>query len=141
MIPLDLVAEIRRPSRRIAWAAAYSATRFNTGPGEDCLLDGRLLGSPAVHAPADLGVLTFDVLADHDHVQLVDAGQRRGDARKDAYGAQVDVLVELAADGDQQAHRVTSLGMSSAPTAPSRVASPVASCSIPSTGIIRPWRW
>src|SRR5262249_15378749 len=54
--------------------------------------------------PADAGVLAFRVLA-HDHpVELrpADAAQRARDARQDARGAHIGVLVERLADGEPE---------------------------------------
>ena len=60
---------------------------------------------PSNDAPADGGVLALVVLA-HDEVVDVAGlavGERRLEALEQAHGAQVDVLLEAAADRDQQA--------------------------------------
>src|SRR5665647_1246677 len=70
--------------------------------GEDALLDRHLLGESAVDATADLRVLAFVVLA-HDHqVDLGIVAQDGRHSRQRHHGTQVDVLLELAADRDQQ---------------------------------------
>ena len=75
---------------------------LDTRPGEDRLLDGHLFRLPAIHPPADLGVLPLDVLTDDDEVEPVDARERRAHSRQEPDGSQVHVLLELPADRDQQ---------------------------------------
>ena len=60
------------------------------------------------HAPADTGVFAFSVLAHDEHVDLarqaraaVAPHHRRGDAGHEARGAQVHILVKLAAEQQQ----------------------------------------
>ena len=71
--------------------------------------DGELAGEFAVGAfevaAAGAGVFAFGVFADDVEVDvgLGAAGERGGDAGHEAAGAQVHVLVEGAADGDEQA--------------------------------------
>ena len=57
------------------------------------------------HAPADLGIFALVVLAHDAEVDVAGgaAGQRAGDAGQQPHRAQVDVLLEGAADRDQQA--------------------------------------
>ncbi len=47
--------------------------------GEHRLLHGHLVGEATVEASADLAVLAFDVLADHDQVHLLCAPHRAVD--------------------------------------------------------------
>jgi hypothetical protein len=73
--------------------------------GEDALLDRHLAVGAGVEAAADLRVLALDVLA-HDHevdVAGLLAGERALHPVEQAHGPQVHVLVEVAADGDEQA--------------------------------------
>ena len=75
------------------------------GAGEDALLGGELTVGALEHAAADGGVLAFRVLADDEEVDLGRgaAGEGGGNAGHELAGADVDVLVEGAADGDEQA--------------------------------------
>ena len=73
--------------------------------GEDGGLDRPFELGALVHAPADRGILALVVLA-HDEVVDVAGlavGERRLEAVEEAHGAQIDVLLEAAADRDQQA--------------------------------------
>ena len=72
--------------------------------GEHRLLDGHLVGEPAVQPAPDLAVLALDVLAYDDQVDLSRprAAQRALDALEDGDRPQVDVLPERPPDRDQQ---------------------------------------
>ena len=73
--------------------------------GEHALLADELALGALEHAPADRGVLALGVLAHHIEVDvgLGAAGERRAHAGHQLARAQVHVLVEAAADRDQQA--------------------------------------
>jgi len=73
-------------------------------PGEDGLLDRELVRGVAVEAPADLRVLPLVVLAHDQHVDVggTAAGERRAHALEQPHRPQVHVLVELAADRDEE---------------------------------------
>src|SRR5690349_6108581 len=58
-----------RELERVVRDAAHPDT------GEYRLLDGHLVGEAAVEPPTDLAVLTLDVLADHDEVDLAGGPQ------------------------------------------------------------------
>ena len=81
-----------------------SRDALDADPGEDVLLEGELARRATSVASADLGVLALGVLAHDDHVDPGSLGQ--SNARLDAVelpdGAQVHVLVEGAADRDEQ---------------------------------------
>jgi hypothetical protein len=106
MMPLDLVAEVRcffgRDLRQLEGEAQ---TRSTPRRVKTALLDRHLLRRAGVEPAADLGVLALDVLA-HDHevdVAGLAAGERAGHPLEEPHRAEVDVLVEAAADGDQKA--------------------------------------
>ncbi len=73
-------------------------------PGEHRLLHRQLVGGVAVEPAADLRVLAFVVLAHDQHVDVRRArGRRAASARPEQpHRPQVHVLVELAADRDQE---------------------------------------
>src|SRR5437588_1475009 len=73
-------------------------------PGEDGLLDGGLALAPPEEAAAHFRIFALGVLAHDDEVDLPRraAGQRRRHAGQEPDGPQVDVLIELPADGDEQ---------------------------------------
>ncbi len=73
--------------------------------GEDRLLNGHLVVGALEHAAADRAVLALGVLAHDPEVDLarLAVGERRRHAFEQAHGTQVHVLVEVAADRDQQA--------------------------------------
>jgi hypothetical protein len=71
---------------------------------EDGFLQHDLALGAFEHAPADRRVFALGVLAHHVEVDVARllAGQRAGHARHQAHRAQVDVLVELAAELEQR---------------------------------------
>ncbi|MNT25902.1 hypothetical protein D3C72_1614470 [compost metagenome] len=71
----------------------------------DRFLDDDLAVGTFVHDAAERGVFALGVLAHHEVVDVTGlaAGQWAGHAFKQAHGAQVDVLVELAAELEQRA--------------------------------------
>src|SRR5438445_7989820 len=73
-------------------------------PGEDGLLDGGLALAPPEEAAAHFRIFALGVLAHDDEVDLPRraAGQRSRHAGQEPDGPQVDVLIELPADGDVQ---------------------------------------
>ena len=76
-----------------------------TAAREDGLLDGKFVFRAGIEPPADIGVLAFIIFAHHAEIDL--AGSKilyRGlDARKQAHRPDVCVLLELAANRNQQA--------------------------------------
>ncbi len=76
----------------------------NPRTGEHGDVGRHLLGQAAMGAPAHAGIFAFGVLA-HDHpveLRALDVAQRAHDARKNAGGAHIGVLVERLADGEPQ---------------------------------------
>ena len=73
--------------------------------GEDAGLDAHFLGEAGVLKAANVGVLALGVLPDNDHVDVARglAAQRRLHAWVEHAGAFADVLVERAANRQQQA--------------------------------------
>ncbi len=71
---------------------------------EDTLLHGHFLLGALVTAPADRRILAFAVLAHDPEVDVAGllVGERAGHAGHEPHGPQVDVLLEAAADRDQQ---------------------------------------
>ena len=76
----------------------------DAGPGHHRLLDDGLAVGALEHLAADAGVLAFGVLADHQEVDVTGlaAAQRAGDPGQQLHRAQVDVLVEAAAELQQR---------------------------------------
>ena len=77
---------------------------LDAAAGEDGGLDGDFFGLVVIEETADLGVLAFGIFADDDQIDLfvLPQRERRGDAFVELRGADVGVLVEGAADGEQQ---------------------------------------
>ena len=104
VMPLDLVAEVR-----CFFGRGVASSKANSGcgrchAGEDGSAAKRIRGRCLEHAAADGGVFAFGVFA-HDvevDIGLGAVGQWRAHAGHELAGAQVHVLVEAAADGDQQ---------------------------------------
>ena len=115
-------------------------TRSQPLRGEDGLLDRHLLGAAPEEAAADLGVLTLVVLAHDQHVDVGGPapGERRLDALEQPHRAQVDVLVELAPDGDQQAPERDVVGHAGKTHRAEEDRLERAKLARPSSGIIRP---
>ena len=69
------------------------------------LLEHDLALGALVHPPADRRIFAFGVLADDDEIDVAGraVGERRGNARHQPAGPQVDVLVEAAAKRDERA--------------------------------------
>ena len=105
-MPFDLVAEVSSlPLARHGQLEGIAHDALAALLGEHRLLDRRLQLGALVHAPADRGILALVVLA---HDEIVDVarlavGERRLEALEQPHRAQVDVLLEAAADRDQQA--------------------------------------
>ena len=105
-MPFDLVAEVRcffgRGHRQLEGIFQHAV---GADAGEHALLGDELPVGALEHAAADRGVFALGVLA-HDvevDVGFGAVGQRRAHAGHQLAGAQVHVLVEAAADRDQQA--------------------------------------
>src|SRR5256885_354012 len=83
----------------------------------DRFLDHDLAVRALVHDAAQRGVFAFGVLAHHVVVDVAGlaAGQRAGHALEQAHGAQVDVLVELAAELEQRAPQRDMVGHGGGP--------------------------
>jgi hypothetical protein len=65
MIPLDLVAEVRRPWRKGGLFASEASDALNADPGEDIVLQGKFPRSVAEEPSAGIGILALRVLP-HD---------------------------------------------------------------------------
>ena len=90
-MPFDLVAEVtcffgrcRREFEGIAHHPVGAAA------GEDRFLHRGFVLGAAEHAPADLGIFAFDILAHDEEIDVVGsaAGERAGHAAQHAAGAQ-----------------------------------------------------
>ena len=106
MMPFDLVAEVTCFLLASCWRSSKANLQdpVDALAGEDRLLHGHLVVGALEHAAADRGVLALGVLA-HDpeiDVARLAIGQRAGHALEQPHRAQVHVLVEVAADRDQQ---------------------------------------
>ena len=78
---------------------------FAAAAGEDGRLNGDFVRRACVEPAADRGVFAFGVFA-IDSMSMLPGGfvaQRRLDAVEQVSGAKIDVLVELAPHGQQQA--------------------------------------
>ena len=77
---------------------------IHTASSENALLHRHLVVGTRVEPSPDLRVLAFDILPHHDEVDLVwpAIAQRRLHPVEDPHRAHVDILVESAADGDEQ---------------------------------------
>ena len=106
VMPFDLVAEVRCFFGRVR-ASSKANFRMRSTPWrrEHALLRDELAVGALEHAAADRGIFALGVLAHHVEVDigLGAAGQRRAHARHQLARAQVHILVEAAADRDQQA--------------------------------------
>ncbi len=104
-MPFDLVAEVRwRRGRVRAKLEGVAENPVHALAGEHALLGDELPLGALEHPAADAGILALGVLA-HDvevDVRLGPAGERRARTRHQPARAQVHVLVEAAADRDQQ---------------------------------------
>src|SRR3546814_534087 len=97
---------IRRPPRstRTDTLVPYTTLFRSAVPGHDRFLDHDLALGSREGDTADGGIFALGVLA-HDHeidVTRFAARQRAGDARHQADGAQVHVLIVFAAELDQR---------------------------------------
>ena len=74
-------------------------------PGEDALLGGELAVGALEEAAAEAGIFTLGVLADDVEVDVLlgASGKRGSRAGHQLAGADAGVLIEAAADGDQEA--------------------------------------
>ena len=98
------------------------------------------VGVPAVDAPAGAGVLALGVLA-HDHdvdVLGLTPRERALHARQQPRRAEVHVLVEHLAQGQDEPPHVTCVRAPRVAHRAEKIASNAASCSGPSAGIIAP---
>jgi len=91
---------------------------INSLSGKARLLKYDFAFSPFVHAAADAGILALGVLAHDEEVDVarLAIGQRRADARHEAAGPQVHVLVELAPELDQHAPQRDVIGHGGRPS-------------------------
>ena len=103
-MPLLLVATVIFFSRRCGEIERELQHALGAVPREDRLLHHELALGAFEHRAADRRILAFGVLA-HDHevdVAGLAARERRGHAVEQTRRAQVDVLVELAAELEQR---------------------------------------
>ena len=86
--------------------------------GEDRLLHRHLEFGAGIKPAADFRILAFVVFADDIEVDIARSAvaQRRLDAGQQPHGAEVDVLVEAASQGDQQAPQRDVIGYFGWPT-------------------------
>src|SRR5216683_1567452 len=79
---------------------------------EDRLLHGHFVVRTFVEAAADVGVLAFVVFAHDGEIDLagLPVFKRGLNAVKEAHGAEIDVLAESAANGDEQAPKRNVIG-------------------------------
>ena len=92
----------RRAAPRELEGVAHHAV--HAAPGEDALLHRHLVLGAREQAPSDLRVLALVVLAHHVEVDLLRTAsrERRSEALQAAHRAQIDVLLEVAANRDEQ---------------------------------------
>ena len=105
-MPFDLVADVTFfRGRRARELERELHDAVDALAAEHRLLEHDLALGAFVHAAADRRVLALGVLAHDDEVDVarLAAGERRRDARHQPARAQVDVLVEAAAELDQRA--------------------------------------
>ena len=108
---------------------------------QDRLLHDELALGAGEHAAADGGVLALVVLAHDPEVDVAGlaAGERGRHAGHQPHRPQVHVLVELAAERDEQAPERDVVGdFAGQPTAPKKIASWPPICAFQSSGIMRP---
>ncbi len=76
----------------------------NAPAGKDRLLNHHFMLGAFIGAPAQSGIFAFGVLAHHVEIDIASLfpRQRAGDAGEQAHRAQVDVLIELAAELQQR---------------------------------------
>ena len=105
-MPFDLVAEVRCFfGRACGELEGEPEHAVDADAAHHRLLDDDLALGAGEHAAADRGILALGVLAHDEEVDVarLAAGERAGHARHQPHRAQVDVLVELAAELDQRA--------------------------------------
>ena len=105
-MPFDLVAEVRCFFGVLrASSKANFSTRSTPMRRQHRLLHHDLALGARKHAAADRRVFALGVLAHHPEVDVAGlaAGQRRRHAGHQPHRAQIDVLVELAAEQDERA--------------------------------------
>ena len=105
-MPFDLVAEVRcffgvlRASSKANFSTRSTPTRLIT---VSCTTTSR--GGAGEHLAADRGIFALGVLAHHPEVDVAGlaVGERRRHAGHQPHRAQIDVLVELAAEQNERA--------------------------------------
>ena len=105
-MPLDLVAEVTCCAARVLRELEGVAhDPVDAAPGEDAGLQDDLLLGALEAAAADRGIFALVVLAHDDEVDVarLRSAKRRPDPRHQPHRADVGVLLEAAADLDQQA--------------------------------------
>lgn len=103
-IPLLFVAEVsRRRGTALREFEGVPQNPVDADAGHHRILDHGLTWGVLEDLAADAGVLALGVLPHHVEVDVAGfaAGEWSGDAGQQAHGAQVDVLVEMAAELDQ----------------------------------------
>jgi hypothetical protein len=103
-MPLDLVAAVRCLPR---FCASSNELQHALGADacENAFLDDHFAVGSLEQPAAAVGILAFGVLAHDEEIDLarLAAGQRRRHARHEPHGAQIDVLIEFAAEFEQRA--------------------------------------
>ena len=105
-MPFDLVAEVRcffgvlRASSKANFSTRSTPMRLIT---VSCTTTSR--GGAGEHLAADRGIFALGVLAHHPEVDVagLSVGERRRHAGHQPHRAQIDVLIELAAEQDERA--------------------------------------
>ena len=112
-MPFDLVAEVRcffgvlRASSKANFEYAIDADARQHG-----FLHHHLALGAGEHAAADSGIFAFGILAHHPEIDVAGLaiGERRRHARHQPHRAQIDVLVELAAEQNERAPQRNVIG-------------------------------
>ncbi|SBK56040.1 Uncharacterised protein [Klebsiella pneumoniae] len=95
--------------QRFAWAAfrqfeGVAQDPVHAAAGEDRLLNYHFMLGAFIGAPAQGGIFAFGIFAHHVKIDIAGffTRQRAGDTGEQAHRAQVDVLIELAAELQQR---------------------------------------
>src|SRR5918997_1761767 len=90
------------PASPLGFLIGIAQDPLDPAPGEDALLDNHLVRRAAEHAAARVRVLALGILPDHGHVEGAGLRQRALDAAQEPDRPQVNVLVEAAANGEEE---------------------------------------
>ena len=105
-MPLDFVADVRCFfGRRFGQLERVLHDAVHAHAREDGFLEHDFALGARKNLAADGRIFTFGVFAHHVEVDLAGLAirERAGDAGHQAHGAQIDVLIELAAEQQQRA--------------------------------------